>query len=182
MLVSFYEGFGLPILEAMACETPVIAANTTAAGEIVGVGGFAVDPHSVAAIRKPLTRCWPMQRKQRAWSGRGAGLAALGLAGSGRRRKRWHCIITFWKRNSYGRNSRIASDYALDRYSAGHRKMRCLQADLLNKGVVGDGQITMSPSSAGRKPGGGSLIEEIRAWYTADYHAGTAARVSQLTT
>jgi glycosyltransferase involved in cell wall biosynthesis len=50
VLVSLYEGFGLPILEAMACGTPVIASSTTASGEIVGSGGVQVDPRDPAAI------------------------------------------------------------------------------------------------------------------------------------
>lgn len=41
---SRYEGFGLPVLEAMAAGTPVIAANTTALPEIVGDAGMLVDP------------------------------------------------------------------------------------------------------------------------------------------
>lgn len=54
ILVSFYEGFGLPILEAMACHTPVIAANTTAAGEIVGEGGIAIDPNNIDGIQQTI--------------------------------------------------------------------------------------------------------------------------------
>ena len=50
MLVSFYEGFGLPLIEAMQCDTPVIAASTTGAGEIVGAGGLTVNPANQAEI------------------------------------------------------------------------------------------------------------------------------------
>ncbi|MBD3349287.1 MAG: glycosyltransferase [Candidatus Eisenbacteria bacterium] len=55
-LVSFYEGFGLPLLEAMACKTPVVASTTSAAGEIVGDAGVKVDPTDHAAIADALDR------------------------------------------------------------------------------------------------------------------------------
>ncbi|MEK6750885.1 MAG: glycosyltransferase family 1 protein [Chloroflexota bacterium] len=41
---SLYEGFGLPVLEAMACETPVITSNTTAFPEIFGDAALLIDP------------------------------------------------------------------------------------------------------------------------------------------
>jgi len=41
---SFYEGFGLPVLEAMAAGCPVIASNTSALKEIVGKAGITLDP------------------------------------------------------------------------------------------------------------------------------------------
>lgn len=44
---SYYEGFGLPALEAMACGTPVIAANNSALPEVVGQAGLYFDPHSL---------------------------------------------------------------------------------------------------------------------------------------
>ncbi len=53
---SLYEGFGLPPLEAMACGTPVLAANTTSLPEAVGDAAVAVDPASVEALAEGLAR------------------------------------------------------------------------------------------------------------------------------
>jgi glycosyltransferase involved in cell wall biosynthesis len=41
---SLYEGFGLPLLEAMAARLPVVASNRSAMPEVVGDAGYLVDP------------------------------------------------------------------------------------------------------------------------------------------
>jgi len=41
---SLYEGFGLPLVEAMACGTPVIASNTASIPEVLGSAGVLIDP------------------------------------------------------------------------------------------------------------------------------------------
>jgi glycosyltransferase involved in cell wall biosynthesis len=53
---SLYEGFGLPALEAMACGTPVLTANTSSMPEVVGDAGLPVDPLDVEAITAGLAR------------------------------------------------------------------------------------------------------------------------------
>ena len=51
---SLYEGFGLPILEAMACGAPVVASNRSSVPEVVGDAGFLVDPCDPAAMAAAL--------------------------------------------------------------------------------------------------------------------------------
>ncbi|MBU3100730.1 MULTISPECIES: glycosyltransferase family 4 protein [Clostridium] len=47
---SFYEGFGLPPLEAMNCGTPVIASNLTSIPEVVGDTGILINPYDIKDI------------------------------------------------------------------------------------------------------------------------------------
>lgn len=42
---SLYEGFGLPVMEAMACGTPVVTSNASALAEVVGTSGVLINPH-----------------------------------------------------------------------------------------------------------------------------------------
>ena len=50
VLVSLYEGFGLPILEAMHYGCPVVASNVSSLPEVVGQAGILVDPNKVEDI------------------------------------------------------------------------------------------------------------------------------------
>jgi len=54
VFASLYEGFGLPPLEAMACGTPVICANTSSLPEVVGDAAITVNPHDVEAWAEAL--------------------------------------------------------------------------------------------------------------------------------
>jgi len=47
---SLYEGFGIPVLEAMACGTPVVTSAGGATEEVAGGAAVLVDPHDVSAI------------------------------------------------------------------------------------------------------------------------------------
>jgi glycosyltransferase involved in cell wall biosynthesis len=52
---SLYEGFGLPVLEAMSCGTAVIASHAASLPEIVGEGAVLFDPHDVEGLAEAIT-------------------------------------------------------------------------------------------------------------------------------
>ncbi len=53
---SVFEGFGLPVLEALACGTPALVADTSSLPEALGDGGMRLPPHDAAAWRDALAR------------------------------------------------------------------------------------------------------------------------------
>src|SRR5262249_54349142 len=53
---SLYEGFGLPIVEAMACGAPVIASNVASMPEVAGDAALLVDPRSDAELSAAMLR------------------------------------------------------------------------------------------------------------------------------
>ena len=53
---SLYEGFGLPVLEALTCGTPVIASHRASLPEVVGEAGILVNPYNTDELRKAMER------------------------------------------------------------------------------------------------------------------------------
>jgi glycosyltransferase involved in cell wall biosynthesis len=57
VFASRYEGFGLPVLEALACGTPLVASNASSLPELLGDAGFALDPDDVQGMAGAILAC-----------------------------------------------------------------------------------------------------------------------------
>jgi glycosyltransferase involved in cell wall biosynthesis len=51
---SFFEGFGVPLIEAMACGAPVVTSNTSSMPEVVGDAAVLIDPHNTTQIANAI--------------------------------------------------------------------------------------------------------------------------------
>lgn len=76
VMPSRYEGFGLPVLEAMGCGTPVCASDVSALPELVGDAGLLVDPDDVEGWAAALTRLYEDEALRRGLSQKGLRRAA----------------------------------------------------------------------------------------------------------
>lgn len=90
LYTSLRESFGIPLLEAMACGTPVVTSNTSAIPEIVGLGGILMNPQKPKEIADKLIQlqndsafyneqvAYGLQRvKKFSWSNTAEGLLTL---------------------------------------------------------------------------------------------------------
>ena len=68
---SVYEGFGLPVLEAMACGTPVVSSNASSLPEIGGQAAAYFDPYDVEAMAETIRAVWTDANRQFDMSQRG---------------------------------------------------------------------------------------------------------------
>lgn len=64
VLPSFWEGFGLDALNAMACGVPVVASNVGSIPEVVGEAGTMVDPKDIDSIAKGLSKVLSMSKTE----------------------------------------------------------------------------------------------------------------------
>lgn len=56
--VSLFEGFGIPILEAMYCDVPSITSNTSSMPEVAGNAGILVNPYDIDNIAQAMAKMW----------------------------------------------------------------------------------------------------------------------------
>jgi len=73
---SLYEGFGLPVLEAMACGLPVVCSDTSSLPEVAGDAALLVDPHDEDALAGAMTRALEETDLRREMIARGLAQAA----------------------------------------------------------------------------------------------------------
>ncbi|MFK7796306.1 MAG: glycosyltransferase family 4 protein [Aureispira sp.] len=64
--VSLFEGFGIPLLEALYCNVPSITSNTSSMPEVVGDAGLLADPTSIEDIAQQMQNLWEQPQLRQA--------------------------------------------------------------------------------------------------------------------
>jgi glycosyltransferase involved in cell wall biosynthesis len=77
LYLSLAEGFGLPLIEAMATGTPIIASNRTSVPEVVGDAGVIVDPEDTSAVVRAVSAVLDDGGLRRSLTARGTARARL---------------------------------------------------------------------------------------------------------
>ncbi|TFH40828.1 MAG: glycosyltransferase family 1 protein, partial [Chrysiogenales bacterium] len=90
---SLYEGFGMPVLEAMQCGCPVVTSTSSSLPEVAGDAGILVDPEDVGALTNAMERVLTDRRLHER-------LRRMGLARAG---------IFSWDKSSAVMNEAIVS-------------------------------------------------------------------------
>ncbi|MEM7032550.1 MAG: glycosyltransferase family 1 protein [Chloroflexota bacterium] len=68
---SLFEGFGLPVLEAMACGTPVITSNVSSLPEVAGDAAVLIDPHNTDALSAAMEQVYSQPTTQQTMAEKG---------------------------------------------------------------------------------------------------------------
>lgn len=76
LVPSVYEGFGLPVLEAMACGTPVVSSNRSSLPELGGDAARYFDPYNVDEIAAAIREVWGDAERRQGMRARGLAQAA----------------------------------------------------------------------------------------------------------
>jgi glycosyltransferase involved in cell wall biosynthesis len=103
---SLYEGFGLPVLEAMACGTPVLASATSSIPEVAGSAALLFDPTSIPAIAESMIRVFSDTDFSQ-------DLRARGIQRASEFSWEWTTQLT-WKAYAEARHRALRTDKTLD--------------------------------------------------------------------
>lgn len=92
VFVPYFEGFGIPILEAFSCDTAVITSNVTSMPEVAGDAALLVDPFNVEAIAHAMQQISTSETLREQLIEKGRQRKAI-FSWDNTARKLWRCIL-----------------------------------------------------------------------------------------